>query len=163
MEGRFDLPRPLGTCYLSNDDLAALLESLGPELLPGGMAPASLLEGKHLRLLAVPGPMKLANALAGRATRWVTAEISTITPYAVPQAWALALASHGMDGIRYGVRHSTSVRHASFALFSRAGEGWWRRGRRVDIDEEHRRRLLAVHGVLLFDPPASDEIEFARD
>lgn len=159
--GRFDLPAPEGTCYLASDDLAALLEAVGPELLPGGLAPASLLEGRQLRLLSVPGPRRLANTLAGRAARWVTSEIGTITPYGSPQAWARAFRSHGLEGIRYSVRHSTSHRHWSVALFGRTGEEAWRRGRRIPIGPDHRTRLLSAHGVRLFEPPASDEVVFA--
>jgi hypothetical protein len=39
LEGCFDLPAPDGTCYLASDELGAMLERLGAELLPGGCAP----------------------------------------------------------------------------------------------------------------------------
>src|SRR5262249_33719939 len=90
LEGRFGLPAPYGTGYLASEEMGALLEYLGPELMSGGCAPASLLAGRHLRQLTLPYPARLADSLSERAVRWVTAELSTLTPYRVPQAWARA-------------------------------------------------------------------------
>ena len=163
MEGRFDLPPREGTCYLASDDLGALLERLGPGLAPGGIAPRSLLAGRHLRALHVPRPQTLADTLARRATKWLTLEISTITPYHVPQAWARAFRRQGFFGIRYGIRHSTWRRHFSVAIFGPSGERNWPKGRQVPISENVRRRLRETHGIVLFDFPATDELVFAPD
>jgi len=163
MEGRFDLPPPDGTGYVASDDLGALLERLGPGLAPGGIAPSSLLAGRHLRALHVPRPHVLADSLARRATRWLTSEISTITPYHVPQAWARAFRGQGFMGIRYGIRHSTWRRHFSVAIFGPSGERNWRKGRQVPISESVHRRLRETHGIVLFDLPATDELVFAPD
>jgi hypothetical protein len=161
MEGRFDLPSPDGTCYLASDDLGALLERLGPGLEPGGIAPSGLLAGRHLRALHVPRPQSLADSLARLATRWLTSEISTITPYRVPQAWARAFHRQGFMGVRYGIRHSTSRRHFSVAIFGPSGERSWPKGLRAPISEKVRRRLRETHGIVLFDLPATDELVFA--
>src|SRR5262249_24121193 len=110
MEGRFDLHAPEGTCYLASDDLGALLEVLGPGLQPGSGAPRSLLPGGHLRELRAPHRLRLADAIAEKAVAWVMAELSTITPYRVPQAWARALRRSGFEGIRYAARHRTARR-----------------------------------------------------
>lgn len=161
MEGRFDLPKPDGTCYLASDDLGALLETLGPGLEPGGIVPASLLAGRQLRALRVPRPYPLADTLARRATKWLTSEISTSTPYHLPQAWARAFRRHGFMGIRYGIRHSTSRRHFCLAIFGPSGEGSWSKGRQVPISRSVRDRLRKTHGVVLFDIPSTDELVFA--
>lgn len=161
--GRFDLPAPNGTCYVAADQLDAILEILGPDLLPGGLAPASLLAGRHLRALRVPTPRKLANCLVQKAGRWITAELSTLTPYAVPQAWASAFCRQGFDGVRYGSRHSPSRRSIVFALFGPAGERKWPAGGAIQIDASHRHRIRERYGITLFDTPFEDELAFAPD
>ncbi len=163
LEGRFDLPAPKGTCYLASDDLGAILECLGPGLLPGGFAPASLLAHRHLRELSPPEPRRIANSLAGKAAGWVTAELSTITPYAVTQSWARWFHTNAFDGIRYAARHTTSRRAFAVALFGRAGERRWKKGRRVPLGPEHRQRLQNRCGITLFDTPYTDELHFADD
>lgn len=151
----------MGTCYLASDPAGALLEVLGPFLMPGGAAPASLLEGRHLRKLQLPKKHRLANTLVDKAARWVTAELSTIVPYSVPQAWARVLHAHGLKGIRYGSRHSTSRRRYSYALFGRAGERSWKKGKRIAIDEKVLGNLSARCGITLFERPYSDQLVFA--
>lgn len=164
MAGRFDLPPPDGTCYVASDDLGALLEVLGPSLLPGSGAPASLLEGRHLRALRTPRLHRVADTLAEKAVAWVTAELSTITPYRLPQAWARAFRRSGFEGIRYAARHRTARRPFAVALFGPAGELLaWSRGRRVRISAEHRARLASRCGIVVFDVPAEDELIFASD
>jgi hypothetical protein len=84
-----------------------------------------------------------------------------MTPYQVPQAWARAFHRQGFRGVRYGIRHSTSRRHFSVAIFGPSGEGSWRKGLRVPISEKVRLRLREAHGIVLFDLPATDELVFA--
>jgi hypothetical protein len=164
LEGRFDLPAPDGTCYLASDDLGALLEVLGPDLLPGAGAPAALLAGRHLRAVHVAARQRLADTLAERAVGWVTAEIATVTPYRVSQAWALAFRRRELDGVRYAGRHRTARRAFAVALFGPAGERRdWGVGRRVAIGADHRARLVKRCGVRLFDVPSSGELLFAGD
>ena len=164
LAGRFDLPPPEGTCYLASDDLGAILETLGPDLLPGAGAPWILLAGRHLRALRVPQRHRLAGALAERAVGWVTAELSSITPYRLPQAWALAFRRGGFDGLRSLARHRTARGPFAVALFGPAGARTsWDAGRRIAIGEEHRARLAERCGVRLFDVPSADELLFAPD
>lgn len=162
LEGRFDLPAPEGTCYVASDYLGAILEHLGPELLPGACAPSSLLVGRQLRELRLPRPFRLADSLRERAVRWVTAELSTITPYRVPQAWARAFRDSGFHGIRYSMRHSTSRRRESYALFGAAGErASWRRGLRITLGARHLAELRSRCGIEIFDIPSEDALTFA--
>jgi hypothetical protein len=160
LQGRFDLPPPDGTCYLASDDLGALLEILGPDLLPGAGAPSSLLAGRRLWAVSVPRRQRLADTIGERAVAWVTGELSTITPYHLPQVWALAFRRNGFDGLRYAARHRTGRRPFVVALFGTAGERAWGAGRRVTIDEMHRKRLADRCGILLFDVPSDDELQF---
>lgn len=163
LQGRFDLPAPNGTCYLASDDLGAILETLGPQLLPGGLAPASLLHGRLLRAIRVPHRQRLANCLAQRASKWVTAEISTLTPYNLPQAWAKAFHGAGFKGVRYTPRHSTSRRIYSIAVFGPAGERRdWPGGRALPLGAPQLRRLREHSGITIFTTPFADELAFAK-
>ncbi len=160
---RFDLPAPDGTCYLASDDLGAVLEHLGPGLLPGGFAPSGLLTGRHLRRLTVPKLQRLANTLVEKADRWITAELSTITPYATPQAWAQWFHTNSFKGIRYAPRHTNSRRTFAVALFGRTGERSWKKDQPVELGKDLRQRLHKRCGITLFDTPAEDELRFADD
>jgi len=163
LSGRFDLPAPHGACYLASDDLGATLERLGPDLLPGGLAHRSLFRNRHLKKLHVPRLHKLANCLVLRAIKWVTAEISTLTPYDIPQAWAVAWHRAGLHGVRYSARHATSYRIWSLALFGPAGErSNWPKGTTVRWTEFHEQRLRQRCGITLFDTPYQDELVFAK-
>jgi len=163
LNGRFDLPLPNGTCYLASDDLGAILETLGPELLPGGLAPESLLHGRFLRALRLPHNHRVANCLAQQAAKWVTAEISTLTPYEVPQAWAKAFHRIGFQGVRYAPRHSTSRRTHLVAIFGPAGErNEWPGGRTLPLGAPQLRRLRERCGITVFTTPFADELVFAK-
>lgn len=163
LNGRFDLPAPNGTCYLASDDLGAILETLGPQLLPGGLAHESLLHGRQLRGLRAPHRHRVANCLAQQASKWVTAEISTLTPYSVPQAWAKAFYRTGFSGVRYAPRHSTSRRTYSMAIFGPAGERReWAGGRTLPLGAPQLRRLHERCGITIFTTPFADELLFAR-
>jgi hypothetical protein len=127
--GRFDLDRPRGTCYLATTALAALRERLGPVLARRATLPATTLEGVVVSRLRLgrggdgdQPPARLANLRSSRAATFaVTRELESMTPYDVPQAWARALDSVGLDGIRYGPRFSPGSASA-VALFGAAGE-----------------------------------------
>ena len=164
LEGRFDLPAPKGTCYLASDDLGAMLEILGPDLLPGGLAPQTLLHGRHLATLSVLNDHRLANCVVQRATQWVTAEISTLTPYTVPQAWSFSWQRNGFQGVRYAARHSASRRTFAVALFGAAGEQRdWPVRSTLKITEDQILRLRDRCGITLFKTPSADELVFAKD
>ncbi len=88
----------------------------------------------------------------------VTAEIGTLTPYNLPQAWAAALYFSGHSGIAYWPRHDPA-REIALALFGRHGERKrWRKGREVSIGPELIRRLREECGIEVLDVPRFDEI-----
>ncbi|MGZ4533222.1 MAG: RES family NAD+ phosphorylase [Mycobacteriaceae bacterium] len=121
--GRFD---PLGTghgaCYLGTDRLSGLLEVLGPEMAGGAV---------HSDDLATPSlfpldPHHLPDAVADLAHRraigyGVTNELSTTTPYTLPQRWAAALERAGFSGIGYRTRFDTSPGARGIAIFGPTG------------------------------------------
>jgi hypothetical protein len=146
--GRFDLEPPRGTCYLADDPLVALLESLGP-LLTGPTIAASLLAGRQLWEVALPEQCDAADCTARPARRFgVTGEIGSVTPYTVPRRWAQALAAAGFGGVRYRARHDPAGGRC-LALFGIAGERRrWRRGRgRTVADAGLEHRLLTEVGI----------------
>lgn len=142
LNGRFDLPHPEGTCYLASDAMAALLEVVGPDL-DGGVVSESLLSSRRLMRLALPKRHRLSNLTDRRASGFgVTAEIHTIVPYRLPQAWAQALRREGADGLLYHVRHDPSHEGLGVALFGKAGaRRGWNAGREIPIADALQRKL----------------------
>jgi RES domain len=141
--GRFDLPKPRGTCYLADDEVGALLEVLGPVVI---VSPAW---ARRLSLwhLGLPDQCSAADTTVRAARGFgVTAELASITPYDLPQRWAAAFAASGHQGVRYRVRHDPGGTRA-LALFGVAGERRWPRGRRQDIGPSLLARLASEAGV----------------
>lgn len=100
MDSRFDLALPNGTCYASEEALAALLEVIGP-----GPVTHEFVASRRLRRLFLPQERRLADSCARRASQHgVTAEIGTILPYDLTQAWAQRLHQAGFGGIAYWLR-----------------------------------------------------------
>lgn len=154
-QGRFDLAPPRGTCYLADDEVGALLEVLGPVVV---VSPewARRLSMWHLGL---PDQCSAAD-ITVRAARGfgVTAELATITPYALPQRWAAAFAAAGHQGVRYRVRHDPGGSRA-LALFGAAGERRrWPRGRRQPIGPELLGRLASDAGVQVAPIPTLEDL-----
>lgn len=85
--------------------------------------PESLLDESVVSRLHLAAAHRVADLTSRRATRFgVTRELETMVPYVVPQAWAVALHSLGLQGVRYGPRFSTGP-VASLAVFGPEGEG----------------------------------------
>jgi hypothetical protein len=152
--GRFDLAPPRGTCYLADDEVTALLEVLGPVMV---VSPrwAARLSVWHLGL---PRQCSAADTTVRMSRGFgVTAELASITPYALPQAWAAAFAAAGHEGVRYRVRHDPSGSRA-LALFGAAGERRWPRGRHQDVGEQLLARLTEETGVQVAPIPAAADL-----
>lgn len=92
--GRFDLPAPQGTCYLALDQLTCILELIGPEWFTGGVVSDAFITIRRLYAYELPAGVTLANLTgAGLADFRVSSELASMADYAVPQAWAQALAN----------------------------------------------------------------------
>jgi len=146
--GRFDLAPPRGTCYLADDPLVALLEALGAASSSPVLDPA-LLEGRSLWTVALPAQCDAADTTSRQARAFgVTAEIATVTPYALARRWAAAFAASGFGGIRYRARHDPAGGRC-LALFGAAGERTrWRRGRPTPVAGpllDRLRREVGIH------------------
>ncbi len=158
MAGRFHLPEPDGTCYLAKDDLAALLEVVGPDRNGGTVSPEFIARRRIHRLRPGRSPA-LADLTARKAAAFgVTHEIHTIVPYDLPQAWAARLHQSGFDGLCYFARHDPASSD-SLALFGESGEDSARDpGTGEPIGEDRLRRLTETYGIRVVDVPRSAEL-----
>ena len=162
--GRFDLDPPLGTCYLAEDELTALIDVLGPDLA-GGVVAAASLDARRLRTLRLPAATVAADATSRRALGFgVTAELGTTLPYDLSRRWAGALHVAGFGAIRWWPRHDPARAGRAVALFGRAGERKsWPRGRERPIDGALRTRLSAECGVRISRRPRLARLTVAPD
>jgi hypothetical protein len=152
--GRFDLPKPRGTCYLADDEVGAMLEVLGPVVVVSSTWAGRL----SLWHLGLPDQCNAADTTVRAARGFgVTAELASITPYDLPQQWAAAFAAAGHQGVRYRVRHDPGGSRA-LALFGAAGERRWPRGRRQDVGPALLARLAGETGIRVAPLPDSRDL-----
>lgn len=149
--GRWDLPKPFGTCYLADDPVAALRERVGRVLWSGKLLTATEVDGTCVSKLHVPKSARLADLCASKAADYgVTREIHTLTPYALTQAWAVAFHETGMGGVRYHARFSTG-RARAYAVFGDAGVRTWP----DDPTPRSGREVADTAGIEIVGPPHS--------
>jgi len=163
MAGRFDLPAPNGTCYLATDPLAALLEVLGADR-ERWIVSREFIKERRLRELPVPRELLIADLTSREASSFgITAEIGTLVPYALPQAWAARLQEVHFDGLVFWLRHDPS-RAEGWALFGPQGERkGWRRGRELPISRPLIDRLWKECRIAVERTPLSGELTIVDD
>ncbi len=123
--GRFD-PTGTGSCYLGTDRLAGLLEVLGLEMSGGTVHIDDLTTRSVYPLDPTHLPTPIANLAHRRATGYgVTNELSTMTPYHLPQQWATALLEAGFHGLRYRTRFDPGPAARGLAIFGPTGLNPW--------------------------------------
>lgn len=123
--GRFDLTPPRGTCYLAFDELTAIRETVGEALATSGVISEAFAATRRLSTLAVPHAHLVADTCADAAADFgLTRELSSMTPYAVPQEWAAAFDAT-FAGLRYQTRFTTGPHSNAVGLFGEAGEADW--------------------------------------
>lgn len=166
---RFDLASPRGTCYLGTDAVSGLLESIGVEWTTGGPVTRAFLHQRKVYTWEVSTRTALANVVSRRAVGYrVTNELSDMTPYTVPQAFAAVLDGvlhgrrHAFDGIRFRTRFDTGAATRGVALFGDEGLLSTRSVQVRDVDDALVDELCAL-GVLVEDPPVLAELEVATD
>lgn len=121
---RFDLPFPMGTCYLAEEGIGAFVEAF--QDWTGTIAPEEEISARRMSRLAAPRPMTIADCTNARALAFgVTAEIHASPDRRLTQVWAAALAQEGFDGIRFFVRHDPAQQRVGIAVFGAAGEVSW--------------------------------------
>ena len=152
LSGRFDLIAPEGTCYLASTQATAARERWGERLVRAGRVSAADADATIVSRLTVPASVALADTCARRAALLgVTREIGTLTPYAVPQAWAAAFTGAGFDGVRYESRFTTGARDRAYAIFGPAGAGEWA----IDTAPVDGRQAAAAAEIFVMPAPYS--------
>jgi len=156
--GRFDLPSPMGTCYLATRPEAAVLEALQMRLT---LLPAPELRARRLATCTAPDDAPDAAMLTARrlAGEWgITAELWAGRDRALTRRWAQAIRRDGWWALYAGVSHDPSGRLRAVALFdhqgahppSHGGDWSWtseRPDRRADLIE-----ALKRYGVRVREP-----------
>ncbi|SDC55720.1 RES family NAD+ phosphorylase [Rhodococcus tukisamuensis] len=123
--GRFDLTPPHGTCYLALDEHTAVRETVGAALATAGVISEDFAAARCLSTLAVPHDHWLADTCADKAADFgLTRELTSMTPYAVPQEWAAAFDA-AFAGIQYQTRFTTGPNPNAVGLFGESGEADW--------------------------------------
>lgn len=151
---RFDLPSPRGACYLGTDELVGVLESIGAEISNGVIA-QEFLDRRRLFQWTPPGPLRAADLVSRRAVGFnVTNELSTMTPYTVPQTWAGAFDGAGFAAVSYRTRFDTGATSRGVAHFGPAGTAGRKVGPGKPIDDALRQRLERECGVVVAPPPS---------
>lgn len=159
--GRFDLPAPDGTCYLAYDEQTAVRETIGDTLTAGQALPAVFADERVVSALRLPSPITAADTCHSDAVQHgLTREISTVTPYGLPQRWAAEFHAAGHGGIQYQTRFTTTPAANAAAVFGPGGDA----GGPADASPEPfaaaaQRAGITITGpprnVRIIDPPAS--------
>jgi len=155
---RFDLEDPveplMGTLYAGTDEVSGVMETIGPELV-GGTISRRFLADRTVWMLSYDRPLHVAELASPAAVGLgVTNELASMTPYAIPQAWASALHQAGWDGISYRTRFNTGSVATGLALFDLAGSHPdWPAEAIGSADAPVIVSSLAARGIAVDDPP----------
>lgn len=119
--GRFDLPAPLGSCYLALAPVAAVLETFVH--FTGRLPDVELRARRRAEVVAPDSAPPAANVAApsSRAVG-VTAALWAGGDRALTQAWALALHRAGWRSVHGGVSHDPAGRLRAVTLFDAEGD-----------------------------------------
>lgn len=149
--GRFNLPKPDGTCYLAHNEATAIREVAGESLARAGLITADFAADRVVSTLnPPPGTSKLADLTdSAAATVGLTREVYTCTPYELPRKWAAAIRAHGFDGIVYLARFSTGIDDLALAFFGATGQA----GHPADPAPRPLASAAAAHGFRVVSRP----------
>lgn len=121
--GRFNLSSPNGTCYLAENETAAVREVAGESLVRRGVITRDFAAARVVSTLRLPGSPRLADLTSSAAAdAGITREICTCVPYDQPRTWAHAIFASRFDGIRYFARFSTGAADIALAHFGSSGQ-----------------------------------------
>lgn len=122
-EGRFDLEKPRGTCYLGETEGVAVRERCGRLMAMRLPISEDLYSDRVISEVAQPALGDMLADLTSPASleAGVTAELATTSDYGLSQAWAAACDVAGFGGLTYSPRFTPSGRETVSAIFSAAG------------------------------------------
>lgn len=151
--GRFDLPVPLGACYLALTPVAAVLETF---VHVTGRLPDVELRARRRAEVVAPDSAPPAANVAAPSSRaaGVTAALWAGGDRALTQAWALALHRAGWRAVHGGISHDPAGRLRAVTLFDATGEhppydspSEWPVQLRTLHDDEVLHRQLRRYGI----------------
>lgn len=119
--GRFDLPAPMGTCYLASTAVGSLLEALQMHLVN---LPVEELVGRRRAEVIAPAGAPPAAKLTAQSVAGqygITAELWAGRDRSLSHRWALALRRDGWWALYAGLAHDPSGRLRTIALFDHTG------------------------------------------
>jgi hypothetical protein len=158
--GRFDLQPPQGTCYLSTDWPPAVLEVLGVEVRDGILC-EDFFADRQLAIVNVRD-CRLADTTHAQAAAYgVTSQLSTMTPYDIPQAWANFFHSAGWPGMLYRLRFDPTAPPVGVAMFGDAGAQDLDVLRDETFGETHFRVLWQAYGIKVLPRPELADLMIA--
>jgi hypothetical protein len=145
---------------MGTDELVGIVESIGPELQCGVISDAYLNE-RALYMWQPTKPLRLADLTSGTALiHGVTNELSTMTPYAVPQQWAAAFTTIA-EGVFYRSRFDTRIPERAVAHFGPSGLSPRAKGRQQLVTADIRMRLTDEFGIQIAGPPSLSQLRVA--
>jgi RES domain len=107
-----------GTCYLAEEELGSFIEVFR-DTIP--IAPAAVAE-RGTSVCTFAKDLLLADCTSRTSRAFgITAELHSGRGYSRSQAWAVALALAGFDGMRYFVSHDPAQDLIGAALFGAVG------------------------------------------
>jgi hypothetical protein len=160
--GRFGLSPQAGTCYVAQDPLTSICETV----IRGRtqVEPADL-QGRTIRSMPLPRAFSLADTPAavhfGLGRRFSTDE-----PYDRCREWAAALHGNGFGGVAYWPSHDPRRGdRLSYALFDSMGARRWKVGGRPDdLDSAlWTSRIEAELNIKVVRPPDDPELPFTEE
>lgn len=108
-----------GTCYFAEEELGSFVE-IFRDTAPIALTATS---ERGTSVCTFGGELLLADCTARTARGFgITAELHSGRDYSRPQAWAVALALAGFDGMRYFVSHDPAQNLTGVALFGTVGD-----------------------------------------
>jgi hypothetical protein len=140
--GRFDLPTPLGSCYLALTAVGAVLEAFQEFT---GRLPDTELRRRLLAVVVAPDDTPVAANVKAPASRrlGVTAALWAGADRGLTQSWALAIHRAGWRAMHHGIAHDPAGAERAVTLFDTAGEhapyddtGWTVETRTLHDDEK---------------------------
>ena len=151
--GRFDLPEPDGSCYLSDRFEGAWLEVFRGT----GLVERTDVERRRLLRASRTAPVDLADLTsAGARAHGVTLDLATGDDYEVPRRWAAALRRAGHSGLVGKVRHDPTGGARTVVVFGTGGARHRVRGWRTvtaALDDAATLARVAAYGTGVLDRP----------
>lgn len=131
--GRFDLPKPMGTCYVATDMKAAIRERLGRVFSAAKLLPPQLMHDMEVAELHLPHRVEVADTGHESAADFgAIRELGSVTgSYEKTGRWAVAFQQAAFGGVLYEPRFSSRAEATALGIFDKAGAKSWPEGPRL--------------------------------